>query len=159
MYKQHCIWNANGSITCDKACNDRMICRDIYEYYSQVPTPFKYSINVIVTSTDKSIIFHEKQLPAIDSSSAYVLDTIHLVDQTFNYMPALVQIQDLTDYRAQQPKIPPLLQILVKNSRGQTHNLRFDNLNDMNILTRTNTIAVPTIGGTEIIMDRRAMGI
>jgi len=157
MYKQQCIWNANGSITCDKACNDRMICRDLYEYYAA--PPFNYSINIVVTSTDRSVIYYEKELPAIDSSTAYVLDTIFIVDEAINYQPALVEIQDLTNYQARQPSNPPLLQILVKNSQGTINNLKFNNRVGMNLLTRTNTIPVPTIGGTQIIMDRHSMGI
>ena len=156
-----CVWNANGSFSCDKVCNG-VICHDAYEHFVDKTTmspKMVYSINIIVTNLEKSVIYYEKKLPSISAINAYVLDTIYMTRDTLNYSQALLEIQDMTNYEAQQLLNPPLLQLLVQNSQGTTYNLQFNSKNGLNVLMRTNTITIPTIGTTTIMLDRHAMNI
>jgi hypothetical protein len=160
-----CVWNANGSITCDRACDKtNLICHDVNEYFANnmnKPNPnttlLKYSINIIVTNADKSAIFYSKALPSI-SSDAYIIDTISLSSLQNRTSHALLTIQDLTNYQG-PVRPPPHLQLIIQNHLGTQNLIQFSSQVGMNVLLRTATIALPATSPTLVIMDRLQMGL
>ncbi len=155
-----CVWGVDGIIRCDKTCNDR-VCRDKYEYFSQQQQRDKtnhiYSINIIVTNMDKTSIMYKRSLPSIESTNAYTIDTIILPDLNNNKSPGLLEIQDMTDYQGPLRK-PPLLQLII-DANGRQDDMLFNSPYGLNILSRTATLPLKTIGTTRIIVNRIAMDL
>ena len=155
-----CVWNANGSFTCDKICHG-VICKDAYEYFTPKTistAPIIYSVNILVTNPSQTTKYYEKVIPNIQSSTAFVIDSVFINNLQIQNSPALLQITDVTDYSS-AIKSPPFLQVLVTNSRNQTVSVQFPKTQGMNILMRTATLALPTTGPTTIMVDRYKMGI
>lgn len=151
-----CVWNANGSFTCDRVCdNSSVICRDIREYYTP-SQEYTYSLNIIVTNADFSTIYYTKILPGITSSSKYVLDIIHVSDLFVNNnIPVVLQILDMTNYSYNIP----LLQLLIVNSRKEQIHMHFNSVKGLNLTARTAYLNLPSLGPTQVILDRFSMNI
>jgi len=155
QYKS-CVWGADGELRCDRVCNGK-VCRDKYEYFTNVLPTHTYSINIIVTDANKSHIFYKQSYPNIDSSTAYTLDTIILPDLHNNSSPGILEIQDMTDYQGPLLK-PQLLQLVIDNN-GQQEDMLFNSPYGFNVLLRTATLELKRIGTTRVVMNRIAMDI
>ena len=156
-----CVWNANGTITCDRACDkSNMVCHNVVEYFAQNKSQSKakavYSINIFVTNLDKSAIYYTKSLPHISFDSAYIIDKINLPSLDTRNASVLLTIQDMTDYMG-PTKPPPYLQLIIENNLGNQNSIYFDSQVGMNILMRTATIPLASASPTLIIMDRLRM--
>ena len=154
-----CVWNANGTITCDRACDkSNLVCHNVVEYFTQNQSKANaiYSINIFVTNLDKSAIYYTKSLPHISFANAYIIDKINLPNLETRNESVLLTIQDMTDYHGPK-KPPPYLQLIIENFQGNQNSIYFDSQVGMNILLRTATIPLASASPTLVIMDRLRM--
>lgn len=158
-----CVWNANGSMSCNKVCSG-LICNDAYEYFEQQQQQqqqnrnYTYSINVLVTDPKQTTIYYSRIISNIPSSSAYILDNIVISNLQIQNSPGRLTITDMTSYDNHIVK-PPFLQIQVTNSHNVTLPMMFPNTPGLNILMRTASLDLMEVGPTSIAMDRYKMGL
>ena len=126
----HSLWSATGTVE-----------NFVNEYL--------YSINVIITTVDKTRIISSAILNDISSAQAY------LIFQTRD--AGILQIQDLTNYKVFPS--PPMLELIIQ-LEGQKRKIpmQFDSTAQIsNLLMRTTQM--PISARSSIYMDRLKMNI